>query len=89
MHASLAHAHTHVHAHPLIKLWLPHKNLAMQVREISNQVAPEPFRWTAEALLAIQEVIRLVLDVCLFWFSCMTLTTRQCLSRSGGLPRRS
>ncbi|KAF5832580.1 histone H3 variant [Dunaliella salina] len=28
---------------------------ARLVREISNQVAPEPFRWTAEALLAIQE----------------------------------
>lgn len=27
-----------------------------QVREISNQVAPEPFRWTAEGLLALQEV---------------------------------
>lgn len=25
------------------------------VREISNSVAPEPFRWTAEALLALQE----------------------------------
>ncbi|GAX77127.1 hypothetical protein CEUSTIGMA_g4573.t1 [Chlamydomonas eustigma] len=25
------------------------------VREISNMVAPEPFRWTAEALLALQE----------------------------------
>lgn len=29
---------------------------ALQVREIGNQVAPEPFRWTAEALLALQEV---------------------------------
>lgn len=28
----------------------------LQVREIGNQVAPEPFRWTAEALLALQEV---------------------------------
>lgn len=28
----------------------------MQVREIGNQVAPEPFRWTGEALLALQEV---------------------------------
>ncbi len=27
-----------------------------QVREIGNQVTPEPFRWTAEALLALQEV---------------------------------
>ena len=26
------------------------------MREITNQVAPEPFRWTAEALLATQEV---------------------------------
>lgn len=25
------------------------------VREISNQVAPEPFRWTGEGLLALQE----------------------------------
>ncbi|KAG1672199.1 hypothetical protein FOA52_002899 [Chlamydomonas sp. UWO 241] len=25
------------------------------VREITNMVAPEPFRWTAEALLAVQE----------------------------------
>lgn len=29
-----------------------------QVREISNMVAPEPFRWTAEGLLALQEVRR-------------------------------
>lgn len=28
---------------------------ARLVREISNGVAPEPFRWTAEALLALQE----------------------------------
>ena len=27
-----------------------------QAREITNGVAPEPFRWTAEALLALQEV---------------------------------
>jgi histone H3/H4 len=27
----------------------------LQCREITNQVAPEPFRWTAEALLALQE----------------------------------
>lgn len=27
-----------------------------QVKEISNQMAPEPFRWTAEAMLAMQEV---------------------------------
>ena len=26
-----------------------------QVREISNEVSPEPFRYTAESLLAIQE----------------------------------
>lgn len=32
--------------------------LCVQVREIGNQVAPEPFRWTAEALLALQEVSR-------------------------------
>ena len=25
------------------------------VREITNNVAPEPFRWTAEALLALQD----------------------------------
>ena len=31
-------------------------SLLAQVREISNMVAPEPFRWTAEALLALQEV---------------------------------
>ena len=28
---------------------------ARQVREISNEVSPEPFRYTAESLLAIQE----------------------------------
>lgn len=28
---------------------------ARLVREITNQVAPEPFRWTAEAFLALQE----------------------------------
>lgn len=27
----------------------------MQTREITNNVAPEPFRWTAEGLLALQE----------------------------------
>ena len=32
--------------------------MCVQVREITNQVAPEPFRWTAEALLATQEVRR-------------------------------
>jgi hypothetical protein len=30
--------------------------VALQVREIGNQVAPEPFRWTAESMLALQEV---------------------------------
>lgn len=28
----------------------------VQVRELTNDVAPEPFRWTAEGLLALQEV---------------------------------
>ena len=28
---------------------------ALQVREISTEVSPEPFRYTAESLLAIQE----------------------------------
>ncbi|MEW5317570.1 MAG: hypothetical protein WDW38_008856 [Sanguina aurantia] len=28
---------------------------ARLVKEISNQMAPEPFRWTAEAMLAMQE----------------------------------
>ena len=28
----------------------------LQCREITNTFAPEPFRWTAEALLAMQEV---------------------------------
>lgn len=28
----------------------------LQVREISNAVSPEPFRWTAEGILALQEV---------------------------------
>lgn len=27
----------------------------VQTREISNEMSPEPFRWTAEALLALQE----------------------------------
>lgn len=30
--------------------------LLLQCREITNIFAPEPFRWTAEALLAMQEV---------------------------------
>jgi hypothetical protein len=30
----------------------------LQVREIANRIAPEPFRWTAEGLLALQEVGR-------------------------------
>ena len=34
----------------------------LQVREITNNLAPVPFRWTAEGLLAMQEVSqRLVL----------------------------
>ena len=38
-------AHSHILSH-----------LTTQAREITNGVAPEPFRWTAEALLALQEV---------------------------------
>jgi hypothetical protein len=34
-----------------------------QVREIANNLTPEPFRWTAEALLALQEVRVLLLAV--------------------------
>ena len=30
--------------------------ICLQVRELTNDVAPEPFRWTAEGLLALQEV---------------------------------
>ena len=30
----------------------------LQCREITNMFAPEPFRWTAEALMAMQEVCR-------------------------------
>jgi hypothetical protein len=45
-----------------------------QVREISNQVAPEPFRWTAEALLALQEV-RVALDVATTAAAAATTTT--------------
>ena len=29
--------------------------LLLQTREITNNVAPEPFRWTAEGLMALQE----------------------------------
>ena len=29
--------------------------LTLQVREITNVMAPEPFRWTAEGLTALQE----------------------------------
>ena len=34
----------------------------LQCREITNMFAPEPFRWTAEALLAMQEVSRRPFD---------------------------
>ena len=37
---------------------LSHSAFPSQAREITNGVAPEPFRWTAEALLALQEVRR-------------------------------
>jgi len=30
--------------------------VTLQVREIANNLTPEPYRWTAEALLALQEV---------------------------------
>jgi len=35
----------------------------MQVRELTNDVAPEPFRWTAEGLLALQEVMHMFLHL--------------------------
>jgi hypothetical protein len=38
------------HPHPLIHPPPP------KVRETSNNLTPEPFRWTAESLLALQEV---------------------------------
>ena len=47
---------------------LPDMLYFLQVREITNELAPEPFRWTAEGLLAMQEVWHAVL--CLA--SCIT-----------------
>lgn len=37
------------------ELLIPKLSFARLVREISNTVAPEPFRWTGTALLALQE----------------------------------
>ncbi|KFM26538.1 Histone H3-like centromeric protein cse-4 [Auxenochlorella protothecoides] len=34
---------------------IPKLPFARLTREISNEMSPEPFRWTAEALLALQE----------------------------------
>lgn len=38
------------------QLYNRHTNENTQVRETSNNLTPEPFRWTAESLLALQEV---------------------------------
>ena len=35
-------------------LILPKKSFARLVREVCNDVSPEPYNWTAEALLALQ-----------------------------------
>eukprot|EP00891_Asterochloris_glomerata_P005473 jgi/Astpho2/5473/Aster-07813 len=43
---------------------LPFARLA---REITNEVAPEPFRWTGEALLALQEVSAALMFVAYLW----------------------
>ena len=37
------------------------------VREISNLVSPEPFRWTVEALIAVQEVRTAQRFIRFFW----------------------
>jgi len=34
---------------------LPARLVNVQAKEITNNVAPEPFRWTVEGLLALQE----------------------------------
>ncbi len=46
-------ASKHMHTSPSLSCTWPPR---AQVRELTNMVAPEPFRWTAEALLATQEV---------------------------------
>ena len=54
-----------------------------QVREIGNQVAPEPFHWTAEALLALQEaaedfLVHLFEDVNLCAIHARRVTISEC-----------
>ena len=59
MHSYLTCSITCIHALDALLVMQSHAPpppLLAQVREISNMVAPEPFRWTAEALLALQEV---------------------------------
>ena len=43
-----------------------YSGLTVQVREITNELAPEPFRWTAEGLLAMQEVSLVPVDPVLY-----------------------
>ena len=38
------------------------------MREITNELAPEPFRWTAEGLLAMQEVSLVPTDPVMCWW---------------------
>jgi histone H3 len=42
------------------ELLIPKLPFSRLVREISNSVAPEPYRWNGEALLAIQEAVEMV-----------------------------
>jgi hypothetical protein len=44
------------------------------VREIANNLTEEPFRWTAEALLALQEV------------RCACVATRTSIEHDAALP---
>jgi histone H3 len=40
-----------------VNLLIPKRPFQRLVREIGNQLAPEPYRWTTESLLGLQEAV--------------------------------
>ena len=70
--------------------WSTHR--MAQVREISNGMSPEPFRWTAEALLALQEasedfIVHLLEDTNLCAIHAKRVTISTCLGTGNGAYR--
>ena len=68
--------------------------IPLQAREITNNVAPEPFRWTAEGLLALQEatedfIVHLLEDcnLCAIHAKRVTISTQPLPSPVPAVPR--